>query len=110
MSRTAPILDHKDHGSPSVFVAENLLREARRQRSIAPGSVPPLCILDPDGDLARYLLSRGQAGQHPPWACYHTALYRFERDTLEFGILPYAVGSSFAVLVAEEFFASGCRL
>jgi uridine phosphorylase len=29
---------------------------------------------------------------------------------VRFGIVPYAVGASFAVLVAEELFASGCQL
>ena len=35
-----PILDNKIYDAPSVFTAENLLREARRQKSIAEGSVP----------------------------------------------------------------------
>ena len=31
-------------------------------------------------------------------------------DGLELGIVPCAVGASFAVLVAEQLFAAGCRL
>ena len=49
----APILEHKYYGLSSVFTPENLLREARRQKGLAPGTVPAICILDPDGDLGR---------------------------------------------------------
>jgi uridine phosphorylase len=31
-------------------------------------------------------------------------------DGIQYGVIPYAVGASFAVLVAEELFASGCQL
>ncbi|HUN05618.1 MAG TPA: nucleoside phosphorylase [Aggregatilineales bacterium] len=105
-----PILDNKMYAAPSVFTAENLLREARRQKAIAEGSVPTVCILDPDGDIAAHLVATGQAVVHPHWACYHTKLYTFHQDGIEYGIIPHVVGASFAVLVAEELFVSGCQL
>ncbi len=105
-----PILSNKVHHAPSVFTAENLLREARRQKSIPQGNVPAICILDPDGDIAHHLVSTGQAAVHPSWACYHTKLYTSPRDGITFGIIPHVVGASFAVLVAEELFVSGCKL
>lgn len=105
-----PLLRHKNYDAPSVFTAENMLREARRQKSIPLGDVPEVCILDPDGDIAAYLLSTEQAILHPNWACYHTKLYDVTHYTTHFGIVPNVVGSSFAVLVAEELFASGCKL
>jgi uridine phosphorylase len=105
-----PILDNKIYDAPSVFTAENLLREARRQKNIAEGSIPAVCILDPDGDIAHHLVSTGQAVVHPHWACYHTKLYVFTRDGIEYGIIPHVVGASFGVLVAEELFVSGCQL
>jgi hypothetical protein len=43
-------------------------------------------------------------------ACYHTDLYTFEQQGRQFGIVGCAVGGAFAVLIAEELFASGCRL
>jgi uridine phosphorylase len=43
-------------------------------------------------------------------ACYHTELLAFELDGIEVGILGCAVGAPFAVLVAEQLFASGCQL
>jgi uridine phosphorylase len=105
-----PILTHKHYDFPSVFTPENLLREARRQKSIKPGLVPKVCLLDPDGDLIQHLIDTGQAHLNPHWACYHTRLYDFQYEGIEFGIVGTAVGASFAVLVAEEMFASGCEL
>ena len=100
----------KNHEQPSVFTPENLLREARRQKSIPEGNVPGVCVLDPDGDIVQNLISTGRAQPNPHWACYHTHMYNFTHRGIEFGIVANAVGSSFAVLVAEEMFASGCQL
>src|SRR3972149_4835835 len=105
-----PILAHKDHTAPTVFAVENLLREARRQKSIPGGKIPEICVLDPDGDIVQNLLETGQAQINPHWACYHTRLYNFVYEGIEFGIVGWAVGASFAVLVAEELFACGCKL
>ena len=93
-----------------MFTPENLLREARRQKSLSMKNVPAICILDPDGDILRWLKSEKTAKQDRNWACYHTELYTFTENGTEFGIIGCAVGASFAVLVAEELFASGCEL
>jgi len=108
--RQLPILSHKSPSSPSVFTPENLLREAKRQKSIPEGTVPRICILDPDGDIVQSLLETGKAQLTPYWGCYHTRLYCFSYEGIEFGIVGNAVGASFAVLVAEELFVSGCEL
>ena len=105
-----PILRMKDHDQPSQFVPGNLLREARRQRSIPEGSIPSICILDPDGDIVRNLRASKRATLDPHWACYHTELYDFDHEGLAFGVVGCAVGAPFAVLIAEELFASGCEL
>ena len=110
LSQLPPILHGKETTAPSVFTPENLLREARRQKGLAVGSVPALCILDPDGDIVRHLRAIGQAHRDPKWACYHTDLYAFQYQGIDFGVIGCAVGASFAVLVAEELFASGCKL
>ncbi len=106
---TPPILSHKHYEIASAFKPENLLREARRQKNLAEASVPEICILDPDGDMVRYLRNAGLADRHPGWACYHTDLYVFHEGGHQYGILGCVVGASYAVLVAEELFASGCR-
>lgn len=105
-----PILAQKHYQAPSVFTPENLLREARRQKSVPGGCIPKVCLLDPDGDLVQHLIATGQAHKNPYWACYHTCLYDFQYEQIDFGIVGTAVGASFAVLVAEEMFASGCEL
>src|SRR5258706_11241987 len=111
-SRTGlpPILRGKDAAAPSVFTPESLLREARRQKQTPAGAVPDVCILDPDGDIVRHLVATGRANRHAAWACYHTDLHTFEHEDLSHGIVGCAVGAAFAVLVAEELFASGCKL
>ena len=103
------MLARADHDQPSVFLPGNLLREARRQRNLAPGDVPSVCLLDPDGDIVRHLRQGDRATRSATWACYHTDLWVTELDGMEIGIVGCAVGAPFAVLVAEELFASGCR-
>jgi len=105
-----PILAQKHYTQPSAFTPENLLREARRQRRVPHSSIPEICVLDPDGDIVRSLKARGEARLVSGWACYHTELYAFSRSGIEFGIVGCAVGASYAVLIAEEMFASGCKL
>lgn len=100
----------KAYDEPSVFRVENLLREARRQRSLPEVRVPEVCLLDPDGDVVRYLRRQGNAHQSAEWACYHSELWLTTVGTREIGIVPCAVGAPYAVLVAEELHASGSRL
>jgi len=109
MSSSPPILSQKHYEAPSAFTAHNLLREARRQKSLAGASVPAVCVLDPDGDIVRRLKADGRARLDFGWACYHTELHRFDDRGIELGIIGCAVGAPFAVLVAEELFASGCQ-
>lgn len=107
---SAPILDNKDPDASSVFEPAALLREARRQKGLSLADVPALCILDPDGDIVRRLKNSGQAKLSDRWPCYHTELYEFALAGKTAGIIGCAVGAPFAVLVAEELFACGCRM
>jgi purine-nucleoside phosphorylase len=104
-----PLIANKDYTAPSVFLPENLLREARRQKVISDCNIPEICVLDPDGDLAEYLLKTGQSEKNDCWACYHSKLYNFKVNDTEIGIIPCIVGASYAVLVAEQLFVSGCK-
>ena len=104
------ILANKYYNEQSVFLPENLLREARRQKNKQECNVPSVCLLDPDGDLADYLIMHNLATKNDCWACYHSALYTFYLDDRVIGIIPFVVGSSYAVLVAEQLFVSGCHL
>lgn len=101
----------KDYDAPSILRPEALLREARRQKQLPLLPVPEVCVLDPDGDVVRHIRKMGKGRIHEGWACYHTDLVAFDLgDCGEVGIVGCAVGAPFAVLVAEQLFASGCRL
>jgi hypothetical protein len=107
---TPPILDNKRAASKSLFTPAALQREARRQKGLADVPVPSVCIFDPDGDLARRLRQTGASRPFAAWPCYHTSLDVFELGGRRVGIVGCVVGAPFAVLVAEELFASGCGL
>jgi uridine phosphorylase len=105
----AAIFDNKKPSSPSVFRPAALLREARRQKGLPAVDVPAVCILDPDGDIVRRLRKEGRSKPFEAWPCYHTDLDTFELAGETVGIVGRAVGAPFAVLIAEQLFASGCR-
>ncbi len=110
MNDKPPILNAKSYDHPSVFRPENLIREARRQLVRDTGPVPDVVLLDPDGDILKWLREQGRTELSSGWACYHTDLYQFTLDGVTVGIIAQAVGASFAVLLAEQLFVSGCKL
>jgi hypothetical protein len=105
-----PLFDRDDYAAPSVFLPQSLLREARRQKALPESVVPPVCVLDPDGDLVAYARRQFGATQSPHWACYHTQMWEWGSADNRFGIIGFVVGGPFAVLVAEQLFACGCEL
>jgi uridine phosphorylase len=105
-----PLLTAKEYAAPSRFEPENLLREARRQRRLPEVAVPTVAVLDPDGDIARYLAASDRGRRHPGWACYHTEMWTVDLAGIEVGVVGMAVGAPFAVLVAEQLAASGAEL
>lgn len=104
------ILKNKHYTEESVFKPENLLREGKRQKQLPDCKIPKICLLDPDGDILDYLLRSEQAELNRCWGCYHTKMYSFDLAGFEVGIIGCVVGSSFAVLIAEQLFVSGCEL
>ena len=104
------MFNRDDYAAPSVFLPQSLLREARRQKALPESMVPPVCVLDPDGDLVAYARRQFGATQSPHWACYHTQMWEWGSADNRFGIIGFVVGGPFAVLVAEQLFASGCEL
>ena len=103
-----PLLDN-NHLS-WIASATRVVREARRQKNLSHVDVPTICILDPDGDIVRWLRKDGRSKPFEDWPCYHTQLDAFELGGQTVGIVGCAVGAPFAVLIAEELFACGCRL
>jgi purine-nucleoside phosphorylase len=110
LTGAAPLLERKDHGAPSVFRPENMLREARRQKELDAGTVPQICLIDPDGDIVSYVRRKFAATRCENWACYHTRMWEWTVGDVRCGIVGQVVGGSFSVLVAEQLFASGCEL
>lgn len=108
--RVSPLLRNKHAEEPSVFAPDALMREARRQRVLPEHPAPALCVLDPDGDILRHLRRTGQAQLLEAWPCYHSEMFLFRLDGREIGIVGCAVGAPYAVLVAEQMFAAGCKL
>jgi uridine phosphorylase len=106
--KRTPIIDH-DTGEVPVFQPANLLDGARRQKGLPPGGVPAGCLLDMDGELVERLVASGRALADPSWPCFHTKLHRWRTGDEEIGVIGGTVGAPFAVLVAEELFASGCE-
>jgi uridine phosphorylase len=104
----SPLLEH-DVAEPPVFVPGNLLEGARRQKGLGHCLVPAGCLLDMDGELVERLVATGRAEVDESWPCFHTKLYRWRADGVDIGVVGGTVGAPFAVLVAEELFASGCE-
>ena len=105
-----PLLQRDDFTEVSAFRPENMLREARRQKGLCVGHIPPVLVLDPDGDIVEWVRTEMGATRSRLWACYHTHLWEWEAAGIRYGVVGHAVGASFAVLVAEQGFVSGCRL
>lgn len=63
--------------------------------------MPRVALLDPDGDIVRYLSTAGRGRRHPGWACHHTDMWTLDLDGTEVGVVGMAVGAPFAVLVAD---------
>jgi uridine phosphorylase len=106
----SPLLQNKVAEEPSLFVPEALLREARRQKAIPDAPIPNVCVLDPDGDVVRHLRRAGISRPVEAWSCYHSEMHSFTLADREIGIVGCAVGAPYAVLLAEQMFAAGCRL
>ena len=105
---TSPLEDH-DPSEPSIFLPRNLLDGARRYKRLPEQPVPVGCLLDMDGELVERLTQSRRAVLDANWPCFHTRLYRWKVGGSEFGVIGGTIGAPFAVLVAEELFASGCE-
>jgi uridine phosphorylase len=104
-----PLLQHALQ-SPSAFTPERLMDAVRAERGLTHEAVPPLCVLDFDGDLSDHLADAGFSTPLSSWACFHTSMRVLTLDGLICGIVPRTIGGPYAVLVAEQLRAAGARL
>ena len=82
----------------------------RAERGLAPEAVPPLCVLDFDGDLSDYLAAQGISSPWSSWACFHTSMRTMALDGVSCGIVPRTIGGPYAVLIAEQLWAAGAQM
>ncbi len=82
----------------------------RAERGLAQRAVPPLCVLDFDGDLSDHLATEGISSPWSSWACFHTSMRTVTLDDLVCGIVPRTIGGPYAVLVAEQLWTAGAQL
>jgi uridine phosphorylase len=104
-----PLLGHALE-SPSAFTPERLMDAVRAERGLTAEPVPPLCVLDFDGDLSDGLAKQGTTSPMASWACFHTSMRVLTLEGLACGIVPRTIGGPYAVLVAEQLCAAGAKL
>src|SRR5579863_2322683 len=109
MNDSFPLLRHRVN-LPSAFTPEALMEAVRTERGVSAEPVPPVCLLDFDGDLTDWLVKTGSARSWPSWACFHTTMYSIEVDGSPCGIVARTIGGSYAVLVAEQLRVAGARV
>jgi len=108
-TNSLPLLQHA-LDSASAFTPERLMDAVRTKRGLALEAVPPLCVLDFDGDLSDRLAEQGISSPVASWACFHTSMRVMALDGLSCGIVPRTIGGPYAVLVAEQLCAAVAKL
>ncbi|MGC1903158.1 MAG: nucleoside phosphorylase, partial [Candidatus Acidiferrum sp.] len=92
------------------FTPASLMQSVRDARHMPNEPVPPICILEFDGDLTDWLVQQGFAKSFPSWPCFHTAMYSIQTGGTQCGIVARTIGGPYAVLIAEQLFAAGAKL
>jgi len=108
-TRFLPLLQHALE-SASAFTPERLMAAVRAERGLPNEAVPPLCVLDFDGDLSDRLAEEGATSPMASWACFHTSMRVLTLDGLSCGIVPRTIGGPYAVLITEQLCAAGAKL
>src|ERR1700682_3253058 len=106
---TPPILRHA-LDQPSAFTPKKLIDDVRRSRQIPAGMVPPVCILEFDGDITDWLVRNGIAKPFGPWACFHTSMFTMDLEGVTCGLIALTIAGPYAVLIAEQLQAAGAKL
>ncbi len=104
-----PLFNHPVDAE-SVFTPYALIEAVRAERGMSTVAVPKVCILEFDGDLTDRLVQGNLVKPWTTWACFHTPMFALEVNGEPCGIVPRAIGGSFAVLVAEQLLASGAKV
>lgn len=103
-----PLLNHP-LGEPTAFRPEDLVEAVRQQRGKGNGSIPPLGVLEFDGDLTDKLIARGQVRRCEDWPCFHTDMWLWPKDKPRCGIVARTIGGPYTVLIAEQMAVCGMK-
>src|SRR5260370_18445502 len=95
-----PILGHA-LDQPSAFTPKNLIDDVRRSRQIPARIVPPVCILEFDGDITDWLVRDGIAKPFGPWPCFHTSLFPMGLEGVTFGVIARTIAGPYPALIAS---------
>lgn len=103
-----PLLNH-GLDEPTAFRPEDLVTAVREQRGAGIGAIPPMCVLEFDGDLTDKLIQRDEVRRCEQWPCFHTEMWLWPKDQPRCGIVTRTIGGPYTVLVAEQMAACGAR-
>jgi hypothetical protein len=109
LDQAVPLLQHALQAA-SAFTPERLMAAVRAERGLQQEAMPPLCVLDFDGDLADGLANHGLSAPLTSWACFHTSMQVPTLEGLSCGVVPRTIGGPYAVLVAEQLRAAGAEV
>ncbi len=103
-----PLLDHA-LDEPTAFCPEDLVNAVRQQRGAGNGLIPPLDVLEFDGDLIDKLIARGEVRRCENWPCFHTQMWLWPKDEPLCGIVARTIGGPYTVLIAEQMAVCGVK-
>lgn len=108
-SESLPLFTHPLR-TASAFTPDRLMDAVRSERGLPQQAVPPLCVLDFDGDLSDHLVEQHISSPFTSWACFHTSMRVATIAGTSCGIVPRTIGGPYAVLVSEQLWAAGAKL
>ena len=109
MSDQTPLLSHP-LDVPSAFRPKDLMQAVRGSRGLPDRPVPPVCVLDFDGDLSDGLSRDPSVSVVSSWACFHTQMLGLTIDGVRCGVVARTIGGPYAVLIAEQLHAAGAQV
>lgn len=103
-----PFLNHA-LDEPTAFRPEDLVAAVCEQRGAGNGSIPPLGVLEFDGDLTDKLIARNEVRRCEDWPCFHTDMWLWPKDEPRCGIVARTIGGPYTVLIAEQMAVCGIK-
>jgi len=103
-----PLMNHP-LDEPTAFRPEDLVEAVRQQRRKGNGSIPPLGVLEFDGDLIDKLIARDEVRRCTDWPCFHTDMWLWPKHEPCCGIVARTIGGPYTVLIAEQMAVCGMK-